>query len=133
MRRSVGVLALVFAATSAAQAGRPDGDALDKFDRTGETVNCVSMRSTDIKAIDENRLLFKVGVNDYYLNETRSACNDVDSNFTRIDVELFGSRLCSGEVLRIVDQSSGIYQGACSLGVFEKLTKKPADGAKATD
>lgn len=131
MMKVLGVCAAVIAAASPAVAGRPDEDALDRYNRTGETVNCVNMRSTDITAIDENTLLFRVGPGDYYLNTTRGACNDVDSNFTRIDVTLFGSRLCSGEILKVVDQQSGVFQGACSLGDFEKLTKKPAETAAA--
>ncbi len=125
MRKAFGAIAAVLAAASAASAGRPDGDALENFDRTGETVNCVNMRSTDITPIDETRLVFRVGTNDYYLNEVRGECNDIDSNFTRIEVNLFGSQLCSGEILRVVDQSSGIFQGACTVGDFEKLRKKP--------
>lgn len=125
MKRAIIVTAFAASSLTTASAGRPDADALDRFDRTGETQTCVSSRSTDITAIDENRLLFKVGANDYYLNETRGACNDADSRFTRFEMKLFGSQICSGEVIRIVGQQSGIYQGACSLGDFEKLTRKP--------
>lgn len=130
MKKVLGVLALLAAASPAA-AGRPDSDALDRFDRTGETVKCVDMRRTDITAIDESTLLFRVGQSDYYLNETKGACNDADSNFSRFDIDLFNSRLCSGEILKVVENQSGIFQGACSLGDFEKLTKKPVESASA--
>ncbi len=132
MKKVIGLFAGVFAAAASAGAIEGDADTLDRFDRTGETVSCVNMRSTNITAIDENRLLFQVGTGNYYLNETRSQCNDADSNFTRFDMTLFGSRICSGEVIKVVDQSSGIFQGACSLGEFERLTKKaPADTSAA--
>ena len=129
MMKVIGVCALLIAAATPAIAGRPKADALDRFDRTGETVNCVNMRSTDVTAIDETRLLFRVGVGEYYLNETRGQCNDIDSNFSRLEMNLFGTQICSGEIIRVVDNSSGIYQGACSLGDFERLSKKPAADA----
>lgn len=112
------------ALTSAAVAERGDKTALDRFERTGETVNCVSMRSTSITAVDENRLLFKVGAGTYYLNEVRGQCKDVDSSFTRMEIKLFGSQICSSEIIDIVDQQSGMFQGACNLGEFEKLVLK---------
>ncbi len=112
------------ALTSAAVAERGDKTALDRFERTGETVNCVSMRSTSITAVDENRLLFKVGAGTYYLNEVRGQCKDVDSSFTRMEIRLFGSQICSSEIIDIVDQQSGMFQGACNLGEFEKLVLK---------
>lgn len=130
MKIAAGVLAAGAAFLGSASAV-PDEDALDRFDRTGETVKCVNMRGTDITPIDESRLLFRVGANDYYLNETRGQCNDIDSNFTRIEVKLFGSQICSGEIIRVVNQAGGVFQGACSLGDFEKLTKKPAAGDTA--
>lgn len=131
MKRSAVAIALTFCGLSTASAGRPDAAALDRFDRTGETVACVNMRQTDITTIDEETLLFKVGPNEFYLNETRGPCNDADSNFTRMEVSLFGSRICSGEIVKIVDQSSGIFQGACSLGEFERLTRKATPDAGA--
>ncbi len=111
---------------SGALAERGDKTTLDRFERTGETVNCVNMRSTDITAIDEYRLLFKVGAGTYYLNEVRGQCKDVDSGFTRLELKLFGSQICSSEIIHVVDQQSGMFHGACSLGQFEKLVLKPA-------
>ncbi len=127
MKKATGICAGVLAALGAASAGVPDSTALDRFDSTGETVACISARSFDIKAVDESTFLFKVGVGDFYVNRTRNACNGATSRFVRIDVILFGSQLCSGEILKVVEQRSGIFQGSCSLGDFEKLNKKPAE------
>ena len=83
------------------------------------------MRSTSITAVDQTRLLFKVGSGAYYLNEVRGQCKDVDSSFTRMEIRLFGSQICSSEIIDIVDQQTGLFHGACSLGEFEKLVLKP--------
>jgi hypothetical protein len=133
MRRAIGVLAGMMIVASGASAGSPDEDALARFERTGETVKCVRMPSTDITPVDEETLLFKVGPGDYYVNDLRGTCNDVDSGFTRIEVNLFGSQICSGEIIKVVDQSSGMFKGACSLGDFERLRKKPADDAAKSE
>lgn len=127
MKKVVGAGFGVLALASVAVAGRPDSAALDGFERTGETVNCVSLRSADITPVDESTFLFRAGGN-YYVNEARGVCHGADSNFSRIDITMFGSQLCSGEILKVVEQSSGMFKGSCSLGAFEKLTKsKPAN------
>ena len=131
MKHSIALVNSLFIFAGVAVAEQADSSALDRFERTGEKVNCVSMRSTNITPIDETRLLFRVGTSDYYLNETRGRCNDIDSNFTRIDIRLFGPQLCSLEILQIVDQQTGTFLGSCSVGEFEKLKKKP--DAAATD
>lgn len=126
MKRAIILVCGCVALNSAAVAERGDKTALDRFERTGETVNCVSMRSTSITAVDETRLLFKVGAGTYYLNEVRGQCKDVDSSFTRLEIRMFGSQICSSEIIDIVDQQTGLFHGACSLGEFEKLAPKPA-------
>lgn len=130
MKRASIAVAFAFSIFATASAGRPDADALDRFDRTGEMRTCIAARSADITPIDDETFLFKVGTNDYYLNETRGACNDASSNFTRMEMKLFGSQICSGEIVRIVGQQSGIYQGSCSLGDFERLARKVEDASE---
>lgn len=127
----LGVFGAALLAAGSAFASDPateEPDALDGFVETGETVDCVSMRSTSIDPIDENRLLFKVGAR-YYVNETNGTCERAGSSFNRIEVTLFGPRACRGEILRIVDNNSGIFEGACSLGEFRALKKKPKEAA----
>lgn len=130
MTKSIGFLVCALAVAGSANAGVPNSKALERFDETAETVKCVDMRSTDITAVDETTFIFKAGPNDYYLNRTRGACNGASSSFTRYEINLFGSRLCSGEIMKIVDQQSGIFRGACSLGDFTKLNRKPAAPAE---
>jgi len=125
----LGVFGAALLAAGSAFASEPavdEADALDGFTPIGHSVNCVSMRSTSIDAIDDNRLLFKVGGR-YYLNETSGSCERAASPFNRIEVRLFGNRACRGEILRVVDNQSGLFEGACSLGDFQELKKKPKE------
>ena len=102
--------------------------ALDGFSETGEVTSCVPMRSTDIEAIDENRLLFKVGAR-YYINETNGTCERAQSRLFRLEARIFSSNACLGDIFNVVDNQTGAFIGACSLGEFRKLERKPADPA----
>lgn len=129
MTVKLGVFGAALLLAGSALASNPaaeEADALDGFVETGETANCVSMRSASIDPIDENRLLFKVGTR-YYLNETSGSCERASSSFNRIEVTLFGPRACRGEILRVVDNNSGMFEGSCSLGEFRGLKKKPKE------
>ena len=125
MKKSVAVMAFVWAASGAAVAGSPNAAALDNFDRTGETVSCVPVRSADITPVDENTVLVNTG-SAYYVNTLRGRCSRIDDNFTRIELKLFSNQICSGEIIKVVHQQSGAFLSACSFGDFEKLVKKPA-------
>lgn len=127
MRTLFGLFAVVCVNAAAAHAGTPDPDALDRFDRTGETVRCVDSRSTNFTPIDDTRLLVKVGAGTYYLNELEGACRDASSNLTRFETKSFGYQICAGEILKVVHRQSGMFAGSCSFGEFEKLVKKPAE------
>jgi hypothetical protein len=99
---------------------------LDKFERTGETVNCVSMPTSDITPVDDRTFLVRTGASTFYVNETRGICRGASASFTRLELNLFGSSLCSGEIVKVVDNQTGMFRSTCTLGVFEKLKKKDA-------
>ena len=122
----VGVLGACLIATGSAFAGEPagDDDALSGFIETGETTNCVSMRSTGIEPVDENRLIFKVGGR-YYLNETRGSCERGGASSYRLEAVLVRPQACRGDIFRVVDNQGGFQVGACNLGEFRVLKKKP--------
>ncbi|OFW99046.1 MAG: hypothetical protein A3E78_00615 [Alphaproteobacteria bacterium RIFCSPHIGHO2_12_FULL_63_12] len=132
MKKSIGIVGCVWLAGGAALAGSPNSAALEKFERTGETVSCVSLRSADITPVDESTLLVRVG-SAYYVNDLRDKCGRIDDNFTRIDLRTFSNQLCSGEIVKVVHQSTGAFLGACSLGAFEKLRKIAPDAAPPDD
>lgn len=121
---------LLAAGSALASEPAEETDALDGFVETGDTVNCVSMRSTGIDVIDENRLLFKVGSR-RYVNETKGSCERADSSFNRIEARLFQPRACTGDIFSVVDNQTGAFLGSCSLGEFRALAKKPKAESEA--
>lgn len=119
--------ALIVGAASAQPSG---SSALGQFEPTGESSNCISMASADIRAIDDSTFLFRAG-GGYYVNRARGTCDGAGSTSSRIDLKVFGSSLCSGEIIKIVDSGTGMFKSSCSLGVFEKLRRKPGAGGSA--
>ena len=128
--RLVHFVIVSLASVAPALAGEPDKRALDGYERSGEKASCVDMTSTDITAVDENTFVFRVSPSRAYVNDAAGKCNGADSPFSLIEVNLFGSQICRGEIIKVVDKSSGMFRGSCRLGDFERLTKAPpADGS----
>jgi hypothetical protein len=126
----MGLCVAAFLAPAASAAKSDASDPLEGFERTGEVTACLSARSADVTALDETRLLYRVGVNQYYLNEVRGRCNNADRNFTRLETARTLTSACSGDIVRVVSQTGGFLEGTCALGDFEKLVQKPKDAAQ---
>ncbi len=98
---------------------------LAEFDRTGETVSCITtMRIDSIQAVDEKTLLIKTGPSEYYVSDLKSRCSGATSGFNRFEYTTTTAQLCRNEIIRIVDNGSGFLTGSCGMGSFEKLVKK---------
>ncbi|MCB2096586.1 MAG: DUF6491 family protein [Parvularculaceae bacterium] len=108
---------------------------LDAHERTGEVVNCLNLRQvSSIVAIDEETLLIKSGVNDYYVNELSGRCNGATRNSTRFEYATSIGQLCRNDILKVVDNSGGFLTGSCGVGSFERLaTKEPAEEETETE
>lgn len=63
-------------------------------------------------------ILFRAGRRDYYRNDTDGGCRNL-ARGDRITTErVTGDRLCSGDVVRTSDRTSGVLTGSCTLGEF---------------
>jgi len=99
-------------------------ETLAKYEPTGEKERCISTSRIDqMTAVDEKTLLFRLGVNDYYVNKVRGRCNGATFSSNRFQYKVTGSQLCSIDIIDVVD-TSGFTTGACSLGEFEELALK---------
>lgn len=97
---------------------------LAQYQETGETRSCVSLsRVSSITPLDDNHFLFEMRGGDVYLNRIRGRCNQAASAFTRIEYRVSGSQLCRGEIVNVVDNSTGLTAGACGFGDFERLER----------
>ena len=95
---------------------------LAKYEKTGETETCLSVRRINaITPLDDRNFLVRVGVNDYYLNQPRGRCAGAARFGNRLQYKVHGGSLCRNEIIQVVDNSSGLTGGSCGLGSFEKL------------
>lgn len=102
-------------------------DMLSRYEPTGEVENCVQMRRIDqIRGAGRDLLLVELTNGQYYVNQTNGACESASRINQRLEFKTTVSMLCSGDIVTVVDNSSNIMTGTCSLGRFEKLREKKA-------
>lgn len=90
----------------------------------GQPVNCLpSWKSNDMVVVDDNTVVFRDNANRVYVNNFRDGCSNLGSGWYALLTRRTGSTLCSGEIAEVIDTSSGMTVGACSLGEFVPYTR----------
>ena len=90
----------------------------------GTPVNCISdFNSTNLIRISDDIVLYRVSGNLVYKNNLRSSCPGLARDTDIIVSEQFGGQKCRGDLLRLVDRTSGIPGPVCSLGEFVPYRK----------
>jgi hypothetical protein len=119
-----GVAAIAFAAGCRSPVRPVDAkDPLAGFDPTGQLRKCVqSYDINETRVLDESSILFRVHVDEYYVNRLTRPCPGLSVERRFKYTLRGGSELCSGDGITVLD-SSGTGAG-CILGQFEKLDKK---------
>ena len=85
----------------------------------GTPVNCISdFNATNTIRVSDNILLYRVSGRMVYQNNLRSACSGLARDDDIIVSEQFGGQKCKGDIIRLVDRTSGMTGGVCSLGDF---------------
>jgi Family of unknown function (DUF6491) len=95
----------------------------------GKPVNCISTFNSDnMVRISDDILLYRVSGNLVYKNNLRFSCPGLARDNDIIVSEQFGGQKCKGDLLKLVDRTSGIPGPVCSLGEFVPYRKdKTAD------
>ncbi len=85
----------------------------------GAPVSCITNASspTTIRVSDDI-LLYRVSGNLVYKNELRGRCPGLARDDDVIVSEVRGSGPCRGDIIRLVDRTSGINGPSCVLGEF---------------
>lgn len=85
----------------------------------GKPVNCISdFNAQQTIRVSDDILLYRVSSRLVYKNNLRSSCRGLARDNDIIVSEQFGSQKCSGDIIRLVDRTSGMRGGFCSLGDF---------------
>ena len=95
----------------------------------GEPVNCISdFNATNLIRVSDDILLYRVSGRLVYQNRLRSSCPGLARDSDIIVSEQFGSQKCRGDLLKLVDRTSGIQGPVCSLGEFVPYRKENNSG-----
>ena len=95
----------------------------------GQPVNCISdFNGANTIRVSDNILLYRVSGRLVYKNNLRSACSGLARDDDIIVSEQFGSQKCRGDIIRLVDRTTGMTGGVCSLGEFVPYRSKKTAG-----
>lgn len=85
----------------------------------GQPVSCIpgGNRNETIRVSDDI-LLYRVSGNLVYRNELRGSCPGLSRDDDVIVSRVYGSGPCRGDIIHLVDRSSGISGPSCVLGDF---------------
>ncbi len=90
----------------------------------GTPVNCLSTsQTTNVIRVSDDILLYRQSGRLVYQNKLRSTCPGLDRDSDIIVTEIYGGNLCKGDLIRLVDRTSGIQGPVCSLGEFVPYRK----------
>jgi hypothetical protein len=90
----------------------------------GKPLNCLSSSQTaDVIRVSDTMLLYRQSGRLVYQNKLRYTCHGLERGDDIIVTEIFGGNLCKGDLLRLVDRTSGIQGPVCSLGEFVPYRK----------
>lgn len=93
----------------------------------GAPVNCISdFNADDMVRVSDNILLYRVSGRLVYKNTLRSSCRGLARDTDIVVTEQFGGQKCRGDLVRLVDRTSGIPGPVCSLGEFVPYRKDSA-------
>ena len=86
----------------------------------GAPQSCIPRyRPADMVVIDDNTVLFRDGSRRVWRTEMRGHCALLGSgHYTLVTRSFGGSGPCRGDIVQLVDLSSGITAGSCAWGDF---------------
>jgi len=84
----------------------------------GEPVSCItSQRSSDLRALGDNTLIYRVNKDLVYRNTLNGACRGLSMGDTLV-LRRVTSQYCRGDIATVVNLPSGSQTGSCALGDF---------------
>ncbi len=90
----------------------------------GAPLNCIStLGQNNLIRISDDMLLYRHSGRLVYQNKLRSTCPGLARDSDVLVTETYGGQLCRGDLVRLVDRTSGIPGPVCSLGEFVPYRK----------
>ncbi len=90
----------------------------------GTPVNCInSFPGINTIRVSDDILIYRVSGRLAYQNTLRSTCPGLSRDNDILVTETFGGSYCKGDLIKLVDRTSGIQGPVCSLGQFVPYKK----------
>lgn len=87
-------------------------------------VNCINRdMSTNLVRVSDDVLLYRVSGRLVYKNQLKYGCPGLARDTDIVVTETFGGQYCKGDLVRLVDRTSGIQGPTCLLGEFTPYRK----------
>lgn len=84
----------------------------------GEPQSCItSYRGSDLRALGDNTLIYKVNKDLVYRNTLNGPCSGLSMGDTLV-LRRVTSQYCRGDIATVVNLPSGTQTGSCALGDF---------------
>jgi len=121
----VAAIAASFAAATGAHAARDlVRQVLSKYERTGETVDCIQIRNIrDTRPLSDYVMFVRATGGAFYINEFQDRCFNLGRE-QRYVHRTTVPRLCKGDTIQVLD-SSGSRGSTCVIGAFDELVEIP--------
>lgn len=91
----------------------------------GKPKSCINYQDQkSMTVISDDVLIFgaRRNASTIYVNKPHGGCRNADRNVLTYRRSI--SSLCRGEIVRVIDNLTGTFQGSCSFGEFVPYTKK---------
>ncbi len=97
---------------------------LRDYEQSGPAVSCVSQRDLEgNRSVGEGAIVFESRGNGVYVNRPRAGCPEL--KFSRgLITRTPSTRLCAGDIARVVDFATGFEFGSCGLGEFTPYKRR---------
>jgi hypothetical protein len=89
----------------------------------GEPRSCISLNEAGGNEIFRDAILYRSSRSKYWLADAPGCGSARGSNDYILAQNVFGSQLCRGDIIRMVDRVGGFQAGACSVRSFTPYTK----------
>jgi hypothetical protein len=89
----------------------------------GKSQNCISLNQASGSEIFRDAILYREGRSRYWLADAPGCGSSSGSNDYILVQNVFGSQLCRGDIIRLVERTGGFGAGACSITNFTPYTK----------
>ncbi len=84
----------------------------------GRPVSCIPSSTNNTIRVSDSILLYRASGRLVYKNDLRQSCPGLARDNDIIVSRISGSGPCRGDIIRLVDRSSGIGGASCVLGEF---------------